>query len=154
MENATSLAMLNSVFLPLDNSASFVSTFALVERQGSRAMSIRYQYPILARDLPIPADCADLVAKLQSKTRSRLGQARTRFDESIRLRANFGGMHVVCVRTDLGLKVYGAGFPGTGELSEALARIATTEAMVPRIEMPEPLADHGLEAVSSTVHSR
>lgn len=97
-----------------------------------------HTFPLLVRDLNIPDVYVPQVEAIRKTARLRSSTDRLRFDESIRLRIHFGGMHVACLETPEGTKVLAAGFPGTGVLGRELRRQPESAANEIRIESPRP----------------
>lgn len=127
---------------PLDKIDEPVSTLALVNSTDGPAMDRtelpNHAFPILVGELEIPATFVPKVDELRKRARSQNRRELARFEEAVRLRIYFGGMHVACVKTKDGTKVIAAGYPGTGVLRAELRRFDGDGEREITIEAPRP----------------
>jgi hypothetical protein len=94
------------------------------------------EFPVLLKLLPIPEQFVGDVEQLRTKARLRAKRDKDRFEEDLRLRIYFGGMHVACVPTPEGRRVVAAGHPGTGEIGREIAKLDPRQRASVKIESP------------------
>lgn len=127
---------------PLDRIDEPVSTLALVNSTDGptmdRAEISGHAFPFLVVELEIPPEFVQTVDELRKRARSQNRRELARFEEAVRLRIYFGGMHVACVKTKDGTKVIAAGYPGTGALRAELRRFDGDGEREITIEAPRP----------------
>ena len=128
----------------VDTSEQILSTVALIDSDSALLMDepTDMEFPVLLKSLPVPERFAADTDRVRRNARGlrKLGD-KIRFEEDLRLRMYFGGMHVVCLQTPQGRCVVAAGCPGTGVLSEAIARMKPEDAQRLDLESPWPWED-------------
>ncbi len=123
----------------LDSGAPLRSTFAHLQPTEGRPMDLEYlRFPLTVAELPIPPEHARAVDQLRDRGRLRTPGERRQFEETVRLRIYFGGMHVACVTTPTGRQAIAAGYPGTGKLRQAMGDRELTGGRPVTIESPDP----------------
>ena len=124
---------------PLDSDPALLSTFAHLKPTEGRRMDLEHlRFPLTIAELPIPPECAPAVDQLRARARLRTAGERRQFEETVRLRIYFGGMHVACVTAPDGRRAIAAGYPGTGKLREAMGDRQLTGGRPVLIESPDP----------------